>query len=579
MKSTRFTLLAAVAAAAVVACGGKPSSSANELLSYVPADTPYLFAALEPQPKALKNKFQPMIDMAIDQYSGMFEQARNALVENAKDDSASDLITVLDVLIEETADGDLSDFGFSSDKDVPVFYGNGLLPVLRMTVSSMEDWQAAYGRLTGDLENGPATITVDGLEIDVLGGEAPVQVFIAEQDNMLVISLGPKGMAEKDIGMLLGTTKPDSSLADAGTLSELAERYSFLPQMQGFLDLQQVFAMITTEGNALNDVLFDVAPNLPLQLDETCRNEMAGLFEIAPRAVVGATRLDGDGSDTLSVLELRSDVATALKPIANVMPGLTADTDSALKFGGALDLQNLRTWVETTLGGVVEAPFECAQLAGLNEISAQAFEVTQQPLPPAAYSFQGYSVEIGSLEGLEGLAQQQVPENLEIDVTFGVKNVQGLLMLGQMFVPQLAQLPLDPNGEGVALPQDLTGPLPVDGFMAMTRDLISVSVGENAKSRVEANVAATAGDANPLIGYFNVDAGAYFNFVSTFSDAATESILQSDEIPESERALVESQQARMQAMAEAYEELFDRLDVRFELTDRGIEVPARATFK
>ncbi|MEL7309912.1 MAG: hypothetical protein AAFN07_00250 [Pseudomonadota bacterium] len=579
MKTARISLFVVAMAAAVVACGGKSSSSANALLSYVPADTPYMFAALEPQPAALKEKFQPMVDLAIDQYHGMFEQARDALVEGENSADAADLITVLDALIAETADGDISDFGFSSDKDVPVFYGNGLLPVLRMTVSSMDDWNAAYARLTGDLENGPTTITVDGLEVDVLGGEAPVQVFIAEQDNMLVISLGPKGMGEAEIGVLLGTSKPATSIADTGALADIAERYDFLPQMQGFLDLQQIFAMVTAEGNPINDTLFASLPNLPLELDQTCQAEMSGLFEIAPRAVVGATKLDGSGSDTLSVLELRSDVATALKPIASVMPGLTAQSDSALKFGAAMNLQNLRTWVEETLGGVAESPFECAQLTGLNDMAAQAVGMTQQPIPPVVYNFMGYSIEIGSLEGLEGVAQQQMPENLDVDVTLGVKNVEGLMMLGQMFVPQLAQLPLESNGEGVPLPQELTGPLPLDGFMAMTDDLVGVSVGEGAKSRVEANVSATAGNEAPLLGYFSVDAGAYFGFVSDISESATSGLLENSDVPESERAMIESQQERMRAMAEAYENLFDRLDVRFELTDRGLEIPARATFK
>ncbi len=586
MKTLRFCVFALVLGAATVACGDDETASAagsgkisTALLEYVPGDSPYVFAALEPQPAALQKKFEPMLEMAVDQYHNLFLQARAAMTTGGDDAESDDLLNVLDVLIEETEDGDLSGLGFDSMKDVPVIYGYGLLPVVRMTISDPDAWASTYARLTSDLENAPTKITVDGLDIDVFGGDAPAHIFIAQQDGTVALSLGPADLEAAIIGELMGATKPAVSIVDSGALAAVSQRYGFTPQMQGFVDFTKIFSMLQASGNPINDALFSSAPTLPLELDEVCSQEMTGLVQIMPRMVIGATRFDDKAIDTLVAFEMREDVATALKPIAGTMAGLSAGTDAAMKLGGAINLLGLRNWVETSLGAAAESPFECEQLVPLNEMVAQAVGATQQQLPPIAYNLQGYSIEIGSFEGMEGIAEQRMPENLEMDITVGFKNVQGLLMMGQMMAPQLAELALEPNGDAVPIPDGLTGPISIDGFMAMTDDLISVSVGEDAESRAEARATATVDGETPLLTRMDVDAGAYFKFIAEMSESAMGPMMESDSLPEDQRKMLESQQANMRAMAEAYEAVLDRVSFEVILTDRGLEMPGTATFK
>ncbi|MEL6302581.1 MAG: hypothetical protein AAFR07_13140 [Pseudomonadota bacterium] len=586
MKTLRFCVFTLVLGVATVACGDDEATPAagsgkisTALLEYVPGDSPYVFAALEPQPAALQEKFEPMLEMAVDQYHNLFLQARSAMTKGDNESASDDLINVLDVLIEETEDGDLSGLGFDSKKDVPVIYGHGLLPVVRMTISDPDAWASTYARLTADLENAPTKITVDGLDIDVFGGDAPAQIFIAQQDGTVALSLGPADLAPAIIGELMGATKPAESIVDSGALAAVSQRYGFTPQMQGFVDFTKIFGMLQASGNPINDALFGSAPTLPLELDEICSQEMTGLVQIMPRMVVGATRIDEEGTDTLVVFEMREDVATALKPIAGTMAGLSTSTKAALKLGGAINLLGLRNWVETSLGAAAESPFECEQLVPLNEMVAQAVGATQQQLPPIVYNLQGYSIEIGSFEGMEGIAEQQMPENLELDLTVGFKNVEGLLMMGQMMAPQLAELALEPNGEAVPIPDGLAGPIPIDGFMAMTDDLISLSIGEDAESRAEARATATVDGETPLLTRMDIDAGAYFKFIAEMSESAMSPMMESDSLPEDQLKMLESQQANMRAMAEAYEAVLDRLSFEVVLTDRGLEMPATATFK
>lgn len=589
MKTLRFSMAAVIAAATLVACGGDDeaasadapvSSSASQLLEYVPGDSPYVLAALAPSPAKVQEKFEPMYEMAIRQYHDMFVGARMAMVEGSDGEAPEELVGLMDVLIAETSDGDLGGIGFDPESDIAIVYGNGLLPVLRMSVSDESAWDAFYTKIIGEAGVTPETKTIDGIEIDLFGGDAPVQAFVAQSDGMLTLSVAPTGIDDAAIGQLMGASKPATSMLESGTLAAIADEYGFVPQTQGYFDFQQVFNMATSSGNALNDSLFATTPTLPMELDAACQAEMSGLAAVMPRMVLGVTRLDTDGMDSIAVVEMRDDAASALKPITGIMPGLTASTDSALKFGVAISLQGLRDWVESTMGGIVESPFECAQLDGLNVMSVQATEALQQPLPPIVYNLKGYSFEMSSLEGLEGLGMGQMPENLEMDIALGFENVQGLLMMGQMFVPQLAEMALEPNGEAVPLPEQVGGqPIPVSGFMAMADDMLAISLGDGGESRAEANAAATAEGEKPLLSHFDMDAGAYFAFIADIMETTTAGILADDSLPQEQREMMEQQQANMQAMAEGYEALFDRMTLSVTVTDRGIEIPSTASFK
>lgn len=589
MKTLRFSMAAVIAAATLVACSGDDeaasadapvSSAASQLLEYVPGDSPYVLAALAPSPAKVQEKFEPMYEMTIRQYHDIFTGFRMALVEGSESQAPEELVGLLDVLIAETSDGDLGGIGFDAASDLAVVYGNGLLPVLRMTMSDESAWDAFYTKMIGEAGVAPETKTIDGIEIDLFGGDAPVQALVAQSDGMLTLSVAPAGMDDAAIGQLMGASKPATSMLESGTLAAIADEYGFVPQTQGYFDFQQVFNMLTSSGNALNDSLFAMAPTLPVELDAACTAEMSGLVAVMPRMVLGVTRLDTDVMDSVVVVEMPDDAATALKQITGIMPGLTASTDSALKFGVAISLQGLRDWVESTMGGIVESPYECAQLDGLNGMAAQATEALQKPLPPIAYNLKGYSFELSSLEGLEGLGMGQMPENLEMDIALGFENVQGLLMMGQMFVPQLAEMALEPNGKAVPLPEQMGGqPLPVSGFMAMADDMLAISLGDGGESRAEANAAATEDGEKSLLSHLDMDAGAYFALVSDIMEAATSDVMSSDALPAEQRQIMEQQQQNMQAMAEAYEALFDRIILSVTVTDRGVEIPSTASFK
>ena len=586
MKTLRYTLAAMAAAVALVGCGeksstataapGKMSRLGAELLDHVPADTPYIFGGLAAPNKKIQDKFKPMYRLAIEQYHSMFEQAATGLRDSDKAEASAQLINLMEVLAAETEDGDLGDLGFDTSKDLALVYGHGLAPVMRMTVSDPAAWDAFYARLTGALDEQPERVTVGGIEADRFGGgEAPFQFLIARDEGMLVATLAPAEASDAYLSMLMGPDKPAQSLADSGALKLTLDEYGFGPESFGIFDFQQVFSMLQTEGHAANDALFATNPDWPLDLGEVCSREIGGIISNAPRMLFGMTELSERAFDGRFVWEMSADAANTWRQMAGTMPALAADTDAAFKYGFAFDMQGSRELFDEVYGGIVESPYECSQLAPLNEMAGQALATLQQPIPPIVYNFRGFFVEMSSLQDID-FSSDDMPENLDLDLVLGFDNIEGLLAMGQMFVPQLAQFAIQPDGKAVALPAEAAAVIPYEGYAAMVSDTLAVSLGDNAASRAEARVAATGGSDEPLIGRLDMDAGAYFELISTLAaleDADTANM------PAEQRAFLDEQQAQLRRMGEVYADLFDRMKVTVSITERGLEIPVRTTLK
>src|SRR5688572_33000007 len=105
MKTLRILSTAAVAAAIVLAACGRKSAPEAGALAYVPLDTPYAFANLEPVPQATvdewKKKFAPLsaayqkmiaralVRMAADEHANEpAPRAARAILEELKDNAS-----------------------------------------------------------------------------------------------------------------------------------------------------------------------------------------------------------------------------------------------------------------------------------------------------------------------------------------------------------------------------------------------------------------------------------------------------------------------------------------------------------
>ena len=140
VQARQFILLC-VFALSVAACGksadekqaASPLTDTGGLLQYVPADTPYVFGILEPPPDEFMDKIEPKVDRLLAAYSEMLQVAVGETQSEGGGESGETekVSAVVDELRSMMSLKSLKDAGVTRDSTL-VFYGNGLLPVLRV---------------------------------------------------------------------------------------------------------------------------------------------------------------------------------------------------------------------------------------------------------------------------------------------------------------------------------------------------------------------------------------------------------------------------------------------------------------
>ena len=96
MSHMRLTTLALVALLSLAACGksedppaATSDTASNELLAYVPADTPYLFANLEPVPDEIIDTYLARLQPVLDSMQTQLSVGR-AEMESTEGDNGED---------------------------------------------------------------------------------------------------------------------------------------------------------------------------------------------------------------------------------------------------------------------------------------------------------------------------------------------------------------------------------------------------------------------------------------------------------------------------------------------------------
>jgi len=135
--SSKLVFIALICGMTLVACGdsdekSKQTVAANELLSYVPADSPYVFASLAPLPEDVMDKLEPTVDRVLRSYDALLQEivvmaaAKAGDEDGADDEEAKKIAAVVRELSSLMSLDGLRSIGFERESRV-VVYGNGLL--------------------------------------------------------------------------------------------------------------------------------------------------------------------------------------------------------------------------------------------------------------------------------------------------------------------------------------------------------------------------------------------------------------------------------------------------------------------
>jgi len=536
-------------------------SSTDTILRYVPADTPYVLANVQPLPDELLDKLEPKIARLLEAYQIVM---REIVAAKHLDDPDSQVTAVVDEMASLVSIDTMRAAGLGRDA-TGVFYGNGLLPVFRFETSDGALFDALISRIEESAGHQFPVAKIGDYSYRFVDADK-VKIIIAVLDDQVVFTVVPSSSGTEQISQALGLTLPPESIADSGLLQTLASDYGFTDHYVGFIDNVAIAEAFIGDASGKNAGLMALLKRESTDLSDVCRAEILTLAGIAPRIVLGYTNVSLELLESTAIIELRADIAAGLQALPNAVPGLGIDQGGLMSFGMGINVKAAREFVEARIAALEAEPFECETFAGLQAGVAGGREALSQPVPPMVYDFKGFLAVIDDIQGLD-IATRTPPTSIDASFLLAMDNAQTLVSMGTMFSPELAALNLMPDGKSVALELPAMQAMGMTAHVALTENAVAVSVGADSATEVEEMPTADAMEPPPLIA-FSVDAARYYGFLGNAIAASKQ---------DQEDAPSPEMQAALNDIMQAVADLYDRMTANVLLTERGLEIESSVT--
>lgn len=542
-------LAIACAVLGLAACGKKVDTS--DPLAFIPADTPYVIANVEPLPEATVQVFAAQMKVF---WPAMFEQFAPALTALENDPKHADAARVVRALYDELAPRDtpekLAEIGLGMQVR-SAFYGIGLIPVLRVELADADAFRAAVARVETKAGAKLGTGRIGDQDLWIVGAEE-VQGLIAIQGRHLVATLAPTHADEALKRRLLGLELPESSLAASGELVALNKAEGYLPYGSGWVDLRRLVALIDRDPGY--QAFAKLATETPPALDATCRAEAEAIVAHMPRASFGYTALDAGHMTMRSLLELDPALAQSVQALAVPPPGSASAARSLLDLSLSVPVLKLKDFVEKQADAILAAPYQCEALASLNGSAADLKAKIGQTVPPPLSDLTGLRI---SLDRFDWTADKP---DFAAKLLVASGDPATLVSMAQLAVPTLRDVQIRPDG----VPVDLALPPEAAGFVdfaqaAMVPQALGIAFGTgSAGGDLGSWIAEPAATGAQLLS-FRYSARLY----GLIGDATRRF---AEAMPEEQRAMMDGQ-VRMYAL---YEQWFKHFDQRIEATPKGL---------
>lgn len=567
-RLTVFTIAAGVilTASAADAKARKP----KEILQYIPADTPYVMAFTKPFPDDLMDKFEPSMDKMLSAYQRVMRyKLSEQLIELASQEDGAEKAERLQDFMEEMLNmmsvKGLRDAGIGRDS-IFAFYGDGLLPVFRFTLSDAGQFEATVTRLESKANEKFLVGELRGNSYRYRDFDK-LRLVIATLGKDAVISVVPMGFGDERLAQTLGLEKPRDSLARDKGFRDIAKQYGFTDHFVSFIDVERIAATFTGDPSGRNSEFLEMLDIDPQKTSPECRAEITGLASVAPRIVMGYTDVNTDFLETGMVIEMRDDIANGMAAFPAAVPGLGVDMGGLFSAGFSIDLLAARSFYESRLDALEADPFECEHFTDVNASAAKGRELLAKPLPPVVYSFRGLLANVTDVKGMN-FASDKPPESIDASFLLAIENAQDLVTMAAMMSPEVAALNLIPDGKAKALNLPQLAEIAEQAFAALSEGALSLALGEGAANEAEAMLNASVSGSRPFMS-FSMDAKKYYELVG-------QAVMEGDDDEEGE-PMPEAMRAAVRDAMISSGELYKRMAINVHLTERGVEVSSRLT--
>ena len=571
------SILGVSAVAGLLISSAASAARAPDILRYIPADSPYVVAVTDSLPDDVYDKLEPAVEQILSSYQVIVRHSIEDILAKVEAESGeSDPAGRAKMLeLTEELNGLLSLDGLRGAgleaNGLAAFYGYGLLPVLRVQLSDEALFDAAIARIE--------TKSGESLKVGEIGRESykyaemeGLRFVVATIDDQAVFTLFPEGLDDGHVGAILGTKKLRKNIKRAKTLRNIAKEYGYKGYTTGYVDIEAIAQTFIGDRSPIDQAVVDLLnegkEDPAAGISDVCRAEYLELAGVMPRMVFGYSKIDTESMESSMVFEFREDIAAGLATLPAAVPGLGQDPGGLLSFGMSINPLSLQKFFLARVEALEADPFECADLSELQAIAPKGRELLAQPIPPVAYGVRGFVANVADVEGMD-LATDTPPTSIDASVLFAVENAESLVMMAAMFDPQLAALNLLPDGKPVALTMEQVASTVGDAFAAMTKDALSISVGEGAEQAAADILVADSADPAPFMS-MAMDSKRYYEMIGT---AMMQSEAEGEEGAEVPVALQEAIADLMTASGE----LYSRIGVDVLFPGRGIEIEGRVT--
>lgn len=557
--------VAIMLAALLAAAGCSKKVDVDSPLAFVPADTPYVFANIEPMPDAMITQWRQQMQAM---WPLMTDAVEQALVEIDKKPDSEQAGHVLHAIFDEVRNRSTpeqwQEIGLGLKMRAAI-YGVDLLPVLRLELADADAFRAALARIEKKAGAALATARIGDQEIRTFGN-ASVSGLLAIEGRHLVIAFVAGDADEASKRRVLGLDKPAHSMADSGTLAEFDKTRGYLPYGSGWIDTRRVVALTAASPMVAKAVTDSGAPDG--SLDATCREELDAVASKMPRLAFGYTQLSAERITMHARVDLAPAIAQALIAVGSAVPG-TASPDALIDMALALPLLHAKDFWVAQADAVAKSPFHCALLAPLNEEFVKAKGQLDQTVPPPLADLSGVRLTISHLVLRQGAIDAQNMPDFSGSVLIGSNNPSFLTNLAQLSVPALRDIKLAADGKPVSVPASaLPGAIAdkLDINVAMSAKMLGLSFGKDEATRL--GDAVTAGKVTRGVLFeMNLRGEIYALMGDAIGRFA-------DKLPAEQRAQMETQR-KLYAL---YALWFKRIDARVTIVPEGIDLTESIEF-
>jgi hypothetical protein len=487
-----LALAALLGLALLAGCGGPRGGSRGGtaedswgVTARIPADAPYIFAALSPVPDAVMQKFSATVETQL-------AQAHRQLLPLLAQTGAAwgrALSTFLDELRAQKPSQWWQNAGFAPGGRFAI-HGLSLWPVLRLEVARQDVVQKTVQRYLelAQLQAAPARRgdwTLWQLTFDEVG------VVMAVSAREALVAAMPAPLVGPALPWLLGEKRAARSLADDRALPSLMNQHSYLPYMLGVVDLQEIIAILSGRASG---VAAELGKSLHLPELASCAADVDRLAALTPRVAFGYSKLDEKGMSGGFVVEMPPHVVTALRRLLTPLPTVSWPVPGRPLFAmsASLDVGNAVALFGELGQAIAQRPFGCGALTELNELGASWRQMAASPLPPVLTGLRGVSVVME-----EGTAEPPSFIGYVVAVGEQLDSLTSMLAL----VPGLGNLSLPSDGTPAELPAAQLGMRWASSAHAALRaDRLVVAVGGQSRTRAVEQMKAAPQQPAPLFG-------------------------------------------------------------------------------